>query len=232
MMRKWAAIPVILVVATMFIASAPGLAAEKPGAKIDESVAVLQQIMAVPENAIPPELLKNAYGIAVIPGVIKAGFIIGGRYGTGILAVREKGGTWSPPSFITLYGGSVGWQIGASSTDIILVFKTARSVEGIMHGKYTLGADAAVAAGPVGRSAEAATDVQLKAEIYSYSRSRGIFAGVSLEGAALRIDDDDNATFYGKPGLSARSILDGKVPTTPAEVTNLRKALNQYAPAP
>jgi lipid-binding SYLF domain-containing protein len=231
-MKKWSAILANLVVAIMVVFSAPGLAADKPGEKIDEAVAVIQQIMAVPENAIPPELLKNAYGIAVIPGVIKAGFIVGGRYGTGILAVREKSGAWSPPSFISLYGGSVGWQIGASSTDIILVFKSARSVEGIMHGKYTLGADAAVAAGPVGRSAEAATDVQLKAEIYSYSRSRGIFAGVSLEGAALRMDDDDNATFYGKPGISARSILDGKVPVTPPQVANLRKVLTEYAPAP
>ncbi|MEJ2698835.1 MAG: lipid-binding SYLF domain-containing protein [Desulfuromonadales bacterium] len=231
-MKKWSLRFATLLVALAIFSPVPGQAADKLGEKVGAAVTVMQQIMSVPENAIPPELLKNAYGIAIIPGVIKAGFIVGGRYGTGVLAVREKSGNWSPPTFISLYGGSIGWQIGASSTDIILVFKTPRSVEGIMHGKYTLGADVAVAAGPVGRSAEAATDVQLKAEIYSYSRSRGIFAGISLEGAALKIDDDDNAQFYGKPGISARNILDGKVPMSPPSVAKLRKMLTQYAPSP
>ncbi len=231
-MKKWSfSFATFLVAMTIFL-PVRGQAAEQPGEKVGEAVTVMQQIMSVPENAIPPELLKNAYGIAIIPGVIKAGFIVGGRYGTGVLAVREKSGDWSPPTFISLYGGSVGWQIGASSTDILLVFKSPRSVEGIMHGKYTLGADAAVAAGPVGRSAEAATDVQLKAEIYSYSRSRGIFAGISLEGAALKIDADDNGEFYGKPDISARDILAGQVPKTPPAAQKLHQVLTQYAPAP
>jgi len=231
-MNKTTVFLLSLLLATAWLLPARARAADKQGEKIDAAVKVMQQIMAVPEKGIPPTLLNNAYGIAVIPGVIKAGFIVGGRYGTGILSVREKGGQWSPPSFISLYGGSIGWQIGASSTDIILVFKTARSVEGIMHGKFTLGGDAAVAAGPVGRSAEAATDVQLKAEIYSYSRSRGIFAGISLEGADLKIDESDNAEFYGQAGISARDILAGRVPRTPPTVSKLRKVLTEYAPAP
>ncbi len=125
---------------------------------------VLHQISEIPENAIPPELLADAYGIAVIPGVIKAGFVVGGRWGKGVIAVRQDSG-WSNPSFITLAGGSIGWQIGAQSTDIVLVFKTRRGVENLASGKVTLGADAAIAAGPVGRQASAATDAQMKAEI-------------------------------------------------------------------
>lgn len=139
--------------------------------RLHSATDVLHQISEIPENAIPPELLANAYGIAVIPGVIKAGFVVGGRWGKGVIAVRQDSG-WSNPSFITLAGGSIGWQIGAQSTDIILVFKTRRGVENLAASKVTLGADAAVAAGPVGRQASAATDAQMKAEIYSYSRSR------------------------------------------------------------
>jgi lipid-binding SYLF domain-containing protein len=126
----------------------PGPAsAEKGIAKIDESIAVLEQLVSIPEKGIPPALLSNAGGIAIIPGVIKAGFILGGRYGTGVLLLHEKGGGWSNPVFISLTGGSVGWQIGVESIDIILVFKSKRSIESILKGKFTLGADASVAAG-------------------------------------------------------------------------------------
>lgn len=231
-MKRVSVFLLALILTAFVLSPVPASAADKPGEKVDTAVKVMQQIMAVPEHAIPPGLLKNAYGIAIIPGVLKAGFILGARYGTGILSVREKSGRWSPPSFISLYGGSIGWQIGASSTDIILVFKTPRSVEGIMHGKFTLGGDAAVAAGPVGRSAEAATDIQLKAEIYSYSRSRGIFAGISLAGADLKIDKDSNGNFYGQSGITARNILDGRVPRIPSQVVKLWQVLNKYAPAP
>lgn len=200
----------------------------KETAKINDAVEVLKQIMAIPEKGIPPALLNNAQGIAIIPGVIKAGFIIGGRHGTGIVVVRESGGEWSNPSFMSVTGGSIGWQIGAESTDIILVFKTRRGVNNMMKGKFTLGADAAVAAGPVGRQAEAATDIQLKAEIYSYSRSRGLFAGISLEGAALQIDDDANAAFYGKEAVRANDIFEDKDIKAPAVVKKLKEALAKY----
>jgi len=181
-----------------------------PVDRLNSAASILDKTMNLPEKGIPPALLRDAQGIAVIPGVIKAGFVIGGSYGRGVLTVRDKSGQWSPPLFIKLVAGSVGWQAGAQSTDVVLVFKTRRSVEGLLHGKFTLGADAAVAAGPVGRQGEAATDVKLKAEIYSYSRSRGLFAGVSLQGADLDIDHDAIASYYGKD-TTVGDVADGKV---------------------
>ena len=192
--------------------------------KVENAAEVLGQIAAIPEKSIPPALLANAYGVAVLPGVIKFGFIAGGRYGSGGLVVREKSG-WSDPSFVTLTGGSVGFQIGAESTDVILVFKTRRGIEGITKGKFTLGADAAVAAGPVGRQAEADTDAQLKAEVYSYSRSRGLFAGVSLEGAALEIDNRANEAFYGRI-ITPKEIFSGAV-AAPAAAEKFKSELEK-----
>ncbi|RII28174.1 MAG: hypothetical protein CXR30_13260 [Geobacter sp.] len=219
----------VMAVMVIMIAVLPRHAvAEDETRKVGDAAAVLKEIMAVPEKGIPPALLSGAHGIAIIPGVIKLGFIIGGRYGTGVLLVRDAAGKWSSPSFISLAGGGIGWQIGAQSTDIILVFKSRQSIEGIKKGKFTLGADAAVAAGPVGRSMEAATDVKLKAEVYSYSRSRGLFAGISLEGAALQIDHEANAAFYGKPEISAGDILSGKVVSEAPAVKHLEKLLNEY----
>ena len=143
-------------------------------AEVRKAAALLREIVRIPEKGMPPALLGNARGIAIIPGVIKVGFVIGGRRGSGIVLVRKDNGDWGTPSRITLTAGSLGWQIGVQSTDVILVFKTRKSVEGLMGGKFTLGADAGVAAGPVGRRAEAATDLQLKAEVYSYSRSQNL----------------------------------------------------------
>jgi len=183
------------------------VAGGSPIRKIKEATEVLSDIVAIPERGIPPALLRNAYGIAVIPNVIKVGFVIGGRRGKGVIVVRTSNGEWSTPSFVTLTGGSVGWQIGAQSTDVILVFKGRKGIDGVKRGKFTLGADASVAAGPVGRHVSASTDVQLKAEIYSYSRSRGLFAGVALEGAALQIDHNANETFYREEGISAGEIF-------------------------
>jgi lipid-binding SYLF domain-containing protein len=203
--------------------------ASEEAKKVEEAVSVVKDIMAIPEKGIPPALLSESYAVAIIPGVIKLGFIIGGRHGSGVLLVRDKDGKWGNPLFVSLTGGSIGWQVGAQSTDVLLVFKSRKGVEGIKKGKFTLGADAAVAAGPVGRSMEAATDVRLKAEIYSYSRSRGLFAGISLEGAALQIDDDANAAFYGKEAIRADDILSGKVETASADVVKLQKLLTEYA---
>jgi len=137
--------------------------ADETSKKVRQAADVAREIIELPEKGIPSALLKDAYGIAIIPGVIKVGFVVGGRHGTGILMVRTEGGGWSNPVFVSLTGGSVGWQIGAESTDVVLVFKSRRSIDGILKGKFTLGADAAVAAGPVGRSAEAGTDITLKA---------------------------------------------------------------------
>ena len=142
------------------------------------SIAVLNENMAIPAQAIPQRMLSDAEGVAIIPKVIKGGFVIGARHGRGTLLVRDQNKGWHAPVFVTLTGGSIGWQVGVQSTDVILVFKTRKSIEGILSQKFTLGVDAAAAAGPVGRQASAATDAQFKAEIYSYARSRGLFLGV------------------------------------------------------
>ncbi|GKT08762.1 lipid-binding SYLF domain-containing protein [Desulforhabdus sp. TSK] len=205
-------------------------AADSADKTVSSASNVLEEIMRIPEKGLPPALLKDAYGVAVLPGLLKAGFVVGGKYGRGVLSVRE-GGRWSNPSLITLMGGSVGWQIGAESTDVILVFKTRKSIDAITQGKFTLGAQASVAAGPVGRSAEAATDVQLKSEIYSYSRSRGLFAGVALDGAALQIDDDANAQYYRSPGVTSAAIFaSGKGLKVPASAASFKKVLTRYTP--
>jgi lipid-binding SYLF domain-containing protein len=216
----------------LFLALPPtvSMAAGEEAKRVESAAEVLSKIMEIPESAIPPALLADASGIAVIPGVIKVGLVVGGQYGRGVLVVRGKGGAWSNPVFITLMSGSIGWQIGAESTDFVLVFKTPRSIEGIMKGKYTLGADAAVAAGPVGRLAKAATDIELKAEIYSYSRSRGLFAGISLEGSSLQVDDKSNAAYYEKEAVQPSGILSGTEVKTPAGAENLKRLLGSHAP--
>ena len=151
----------------------PATAGEAENKRAENAVRVLKEIMMAPDKAIPKDLLENAHAIAVIPDVIKAGLVVGGRHGDGLISVKTRDGTWSNPSFIALTGGSIGFQAGVSSTDVVLVFRTQRGVDSIVHGKFTLGADASAAAGPVGRSATASTDAQLHAEIYSYSRARG-----------------------------------------------------------
>jgi lipid-binding SYLF domain-containing protein len=180
--------------------------------RIEASIDILEKTASLPEQEIPPVLLRNAEAIAIIPGVIKAGFVVGGSYGKGLVTVRDAQGRWSAPIFLRLAAGSLGWQIGAQSTDVVLVFKTRRSIEGLTRGTFTLGADAAVAAGPLGRRGEASTDVDLKAEILSYSRSRGLFAGVSLEGSKLDIDHTANTEYYGHK-VSTDDIMQGKVAT-------------------
>ena len=154
---------------------------------------MLEELRTARDQAIPDRLLERAYGIAVIPDMTKVAFFAGGRHGHGVLVVRDSKGRFGDPVFISMTGGSFGWQWGVQSTDIVLVFTTAKGVEGISGGKVTLGADASVAAGPVGRQASAATDPSFKAEVYSYSRSRGVFAGLALDGTVISIDDDADA---------------------------------------
>jgi lipid-binding SYLF domain-containing protein len=174
---------------------------------------VLEELRGTRDQVIPDRLLERAYGIAVIPDLTKVAFFAGGRRGHGVLTVRDKQGRFSNPVFVTLTGGSFGWQWGVQSADLVLVFVTPKGVEGINGGKVTLGADASVAAGPVGRQASAATDAGFKAEVYSYSRSRGVFAGIALDGTAMTIDDDANEAFYRKPDVSSSDILAGNVTT-------------------
>jgi lipid-binding SYLF domain-containing protein len=172
---------------------------------------VLDEVRSQRDSAIPDRLLDRAYGIVVVPSVTKLAFIGGGRWGKGAMVVRDKDGRFTNPIFVTLAGASIGWQWGGTSTDIVLVFTTKAGIEGITGGKLTLGADAAVAAGPVGRSASAATDQNFAAEVYSYSRSRGLFAGVALDGTSLSVDRKANEHFYKKKGVMASEIINGTV---------------------
>ncbi len=165
-------------------------------ATMRDAITVLNEIMAIPANGIPLSMLNNAHGVAIIPGVLKGSFVIGARHGNGVVMIRDGNGGWHAPVFITLTGGNIGWQVGVQSTDVVLVFRTRNSVEGLLAGRMTLGADAAVAAGPIGRQATAATDSRLDAQIFSYSRSRGLFAGVSFDGSVIRLNQISNASFY------------------------------------
>lgn len=202
-------------------------AEDPPLVRASNAVRVLREIMEAPDKSIPQDLLRDAKAIAVIPDVLKVGFVFGGRRGEGLISVKSADGTWSNPSFITVTGGSVGFQAGVSSTDVVLVFRTQRGVDSIVNGKFTLGADASAAAGPVGRTATASTDAQMKAEIYSYSRSRGLFAGVAIDGAALRIDYDANEAVYGA-GVTPRRIFEGGVSNVPGAVVDFRDRLEEY----
>jgi lipid-binding SYLF domain-containing protein len=187
---------------------------------------VLEELRTSKDQYIPDRLLERAYAIAVIPDMTKIAFFAGGRRGHGVLVVRDKDGRFTSPSFITMTGGSFGWQWGVQSTDIMLVFTTRKGVEGITGGKFTLGADASVAAGPIGRQASASTDTSFKAEVYSYSRSRGVFAGLALDGTALTIDDDANELFYGKPDILASDIISGKIKSTDDTARRFMTAVN------
>jgi lipid-binding SYLF domain-containing protein len=174
---------------------------------------ILNEAMGSPDQFVPSRLLERAYGIAVVPDVTKIAFFFGGRRGNGVLVARDPSGHFSDPIFVNLTGGSFGFQWGVTSTDVILVFTTKRSIDRIASGQLTLGADASVAAGPVGRSASAGTDPTLSAEVYSYSRSRGLFAGVALDGSALTIDNNADARFYDKGVVNAYDIISGTVRT-------------------
>jgi len=186
-------------------------ASAREEARLLISSEILEELRTVKDDAIPDRLLQRAYGIAVIPSMTKIAFFLGGRRGHGVLVVRDKDGRFSSPVFITMTGGSFGWQWGIQSTDIVLVFTTPKGVEGINGGKVTLGAGASVAAGPVGRDASAATDATFKAEVYSYSRNRGVFAGIAVDGSVLSIDDGADASFYKKPGVASGDILSGSI---------------------
>ena len=175
---------------------------------------VLTELQAAPDQFVPQRLLERAYGIAVVPDVTKAAFFFGGSRGNGVLVVRGDDGRFSGPIFINLTGGSFGFQWGVQSTDAVLVFTTKRSIEKIASGKLTLGADASVAAGPVGRQATAATDPTISSEVYSYSRSRGLFLGVALSGAAITIDSSADARFYDRGSVDAAEIANGSVTST------------------
>jgi lipid-binding SYLF domain-containing protein len=195
--------------------------------RLQTATRVLTELMMMPEQNIPTWLLERAHAVAVIPAVIKVGLGIGGRRGKGVLVVRKDSGEWSNPVFVNLTGGSFGFQVGVQSTDIVLVFTSRQSIEGIVGGKVTLGADASVAAGPVGRQSSAATDVGLTAQVYSYSRAQGLFAGVALDGSAMTIDNKSNESFYSRPGVLASEIIRSDAPSAPQPAGEFIAALQR-----
>ena len=209
------------------LASASAIAGPNEDARAQNAVRVLTDIQAIPESAIPDKLFDEARAVLVVPDAIKAGLVVGGRRGHGLLSVKGADGTWSNPAFVTLTGGSIGFQAGVQSADIVLVFRSERGLDSIVNGKFTLGADAGVAAGPVGRNASAATDGEMKAEIWSWSRARGLFAGVALDGAVLSIDDAADESVYGRD-TTPRMIFESRAPQAPSDaVVGFRDALEE-----
>lgn len=189
---------------------------------------VVEEVQGMPDERVPDFLLSRAYGIAVIPDVTKVAFMFGGRRGKGVLVVRDNlTSPWSNPAFVTLTGGSWGLQAGAQSSDIILVFTTKAGIEGIAGGKLTLGADASVATGPVGRQGSAATDINFNSEIYSYARTRGLFGGIALDGSVITIDRSANAALYGRSGVTATEIFSSQPPAAPTTAQRFLERLAQ-----
>ncbi len=205
----------LIAVTAMLLAATPALAGERQRQKLRAAAAVWEELMDVPERRVPERLIREARCVAVIPGVIKGAFGWGGRHGRGVLTCR-RGDGWSAPIFVTMSGGSFGFQIGGQATDFVLFFVTDRSVRSLLESEFTFGGDASVSAGPLGRTAEAATDLKLRAEIYSYAKSRGLFAGLSLEGARLAASDKWNRRYYGER-LWPEAILFEGIVDPPAE---------------
>lgn len=218
-----------LVLTVSFCVSATGLMAAGAEQRLRESSEVFNEIMSTPDKGIPQDLLDKAHCVVIIPGMKKGAFVIGGQYGRGFVACRNASGPgWGNPAAVRIEGGSFGFQIGASATDVVMLVMNKRGMDKLMNSKFTLGADASVAAGPVGRTAAAQTDANLTAEILAWSRSKGLFAGISLSGATLRPDRDEDRALYSKD-VSTGDILTGNLPA-PAAAEPLTTALNKYSP--
>jgi len=227
MIKPWLAGGAVLLAA--WTAIAPVAAQSEEAARVRDSTTVLGEIMGADDKGVPRSIMEDAVGIAVFPGLIKAGFIIGGQRGRGVLSVQdEKSGTWSAPAFLTITGGSLGAQIGAQAVDLVLIIMNRRGLEQLIANQFKIGADASAAAGPVGRDASAATDIQLRAQILSYSRTRGLFAGVTVNGSTLRQDRDANERFYGQPYRTRQIVLE-RLGGAPEPVADWRDALVKYA---
>jgi lipid-binding SYLF domain-containing protein len=202
-------------------------AADTAQERLSDSTKTFNEIMATPDKGIPQDLLEKANCVVIVPGMKQAGFIVGGKYGKGFTTCRKSGGGWGAPEAIRVEGGSFGFQIGASNTDVVMLVMNEKGMRRLTEDKFTLGAEATVAAGPVGRQSTAQTDAQLSAEILSWSRSKGLFAGIALTGATLRPDDDVNKELYGSK-LTAKEILMGTT-QAPAAAQPLLSTLNRYS---
>jgi SH3 domain-containing YSC84-like protein 1 len=209
------------------VASAFLLQAETAQERLQDATEVLNEVMRSPDNGIPQDLLEKAHCIVIVPGMKQAAFVVGAKYGRGFAVCRRDHGGWGAPSAVRVEGGSVGFQIGASSTDAIMLIMNQRGMRRLLEDKFTLGAEASVAAGPVGRSATAQTDAQLSADILSWSRSKGLFAGIALQGATLRNDTDENTELYGRPLKNKNILLTNR--RAPDAAKPLAAALNHYS---
>jgi len=194
---------------------------DTPAARVDLAREAYRELMKTPDRGVPEALLKGCKGIAIFPHVVKGAFMVGARYGKGVICCRDSAGRWSPPAFFTLTGGSVGWQVGAQATDVVLIFMTTRGTRSLLESQFTLGGNLSVAAGPIGRSAEASTDARFNAEIYSYAQARGAFAGISLEGAQIAADAKSDQEFYGTAIATETILFQRRVPRRPPEVGRL-----------
>jgi lipid-binding SYLF domain-containing protein len=217
-----------LTIVLLFLAiCAPAFAGES---QLEKATNVVNEIMRTPDKGIPRDLLDKAVCVGIVPSELKGALIFGGSYGRGVLVCRKGGnGPWGAPSTFTLGGGSFGFQIGGEATDVVFIVMNPEGARKLVQDSVKLGADISAAAGPVGRSAEGATDAQLHAEILSYSRTRGLFAGLSLDGAIVKQDRDDNAKLYGRK-VSARKILIAGAVAVPAKARALDRTLDRYSP--
>ena len=207
---------------------AGALAAEGTKQRLEDAATLFGEIMAAPDRSIPQDLLRSATCLVIVPGVKRAAFVVGGKYGRGFLLCRKQAGTgWGAPSAVRIEGGSFGLQIGVSSSDVVLLVKNPRGMKKLLSDKFTLGVDASVAGGPLGRDTSAMTDAMMTAEILSWSRSKGLFAGVSLDGATLRNDIDENEAMYGQRWTNKDIVNSGVAP--PKDAAELLKQLNRYS---
>ena len=224
MNRAWLA--VLLLASTPLLIAQP---ASDEAKRVAEATLALDEVMAAADKSIPQSIMEKAEGLAVFPSLIKGGIVVGGQRGRGILSARDKkNGGWSSPAFLTITGGSIGAQFGAQAIDLVLVINNQRGLEQLVKNQFSIGADAAVAAGPVGREATAATDIQMRAQILSYSRTRGLFAGVTLNGSTIRQDRDANERYYGTAYRTGQIVFDG-LAGAPEPVGAWKAALVKYA---
>jgi SH3 domain-containing YSC84-like protein 1 len=219
------------IVFTLFLVSGAWADGSKQRKILRTSQFVLEEIQKSPDQQIPMNLISKAKAIVVFPTMLKAGFFVGARYGKGIASVRaEETGEWGPPAFLFTTGGSFGFQFGAQAIDLILLVMSQRGLEGLLNEQFTLGGDIAISTGPVGRHAEASADVFMQGEIYSYSRSKGLFGGVSLKGTIITSDSDANLTYYGHPYTSEEILLTKQVRKVPESGKQFIKIFNHLAP--
>ena len=219
---------IAVILALLATVSSAAVAADTAADRLKESATILKEIMDAPDQGIPVDLLKSAYCVVIVPGVKQAGFVVGGKYGRGFAVCRKDNHAgWGAPAAVRIEGGSFGFQIGASETDVVMLVMDQRSMSGILSSKFTLGGAAEVSAGPVGRSSTAQTDASMRAKVLSYSRSRGVFAGLALTGATLRQDLDENKEMYGS-STSNEQVLNGGL-KPPAAAADLLALLNKYS---